>query len=119
MQVTQEYYMYTLNPVESNHRDGPTGHKNLSQLPALIYIYIYIYIYTCTCIYTLAQIQPLHCIIICLALKCSAIIYLKDIRDYGSTLYVGMALKKWPPTHFNCELISLVIYTDKFIYILT
>ena len=30
MQVTQEYiyiYIYTLNPVESNHRDGPTGHK--------------------------------------------------------------------------------------------
>ena len=25
---TRKYiYIYTLNPVESNHRDGPTGHK--------------------------------------------------------------------------------------------
>ena len=32
--MTQEYiyiiiHVYTLNPVESNHRDGPTGHKNV------------------------------------------------------------------------------------------
>ena len=23
-------YIYSLNPVESNHRDAPTGHKNKS-----------------------------------------------------------------------------------------
>ena len=23
-------YIYTLNPVESNHKDGPTGHKKIS-----------------------------------------------------------------------------------------
>ena len=23
-------YIYTLNPVESNHRDGPTGHNNIT-----------------------------------------------------------------------------------------
>ena len=23
-------YIYTLNPMEINHRDGPTGHKNKS-----------------------------------------------------------------------------------------
>ena len=27
MQVTQEY-IYSSNPWESNHRDGPTGHNN-------------------------------------------------------------------------------------------
>ena len=25
------------------------------------------------------------------------------IREYASTLYVGMARKKWPPIHFNCK----------------
>ena len=26
------------------------------------------------------------------------------IREYGSTLYVGMGTeKKWPPIHFNCK----------------
>ena len=30
---------------------------------------------------------------------------LGGIREYGSTLYVGMAgtEKKWPPIHFNCK----------------
>ena len=26
------YYIYTLNPVESNYRDGPTGHKNIPMI---------------------------------------------------------------------------------------
>ena len=39
------------------------------------------------------------------------------IREYGSTLYVGMARKKNGPPYISIasdELKSLVIYTDKF-----
>ena len=40
-----------------------------------------------------------------------------DIREYGSTLYVGMARKKNGRPYISIasdELKSLVIYTDKF-----
>ena len=37
-------YIYTLNPVESNYRDGPTAHKNIHIIctcNVILYIYIY------------------------------------------------------------------------------
>ena len=36
---TNIYIIYTLNPVESNYRDGPTGHKNIL---CIIYIVLII-----------------------------------------------------------------------------
>ena len=43
--------------------------------------------------------------------------YIRCIREYGSTLYVGMARKKNGRPYISIasdELKSLVIYTDKF-----
>ena len=39
MYVTQaKYTVYSSNPWESNHRDGPTGHKNTLSIPLLMII---------------------------------------------------------------------------------
>ena len=45
--------------------------------------------------------------------------YIAIIREYGSTLYVGMARKKNGRPYISIasdELKSLVIYTNKFLY---
>ena len=41
--VTGYIYIYRFNPVESNHRDGPTGHKN----DIIVYYHVVAMYYTC------------------------------------------------------------------------
>ena len=64
------------------------------------YVYMYMYHYMCICTYT-------HIMRIC----CTC------IREYGSTLYEGMAREKNGRPYISIasdELKSLVLYTDKF-----
>ena len=78
------------------------------------YIHTHIHVHVHTCIrkdvYTMYKRAYVHvyivhvCVYVC-------------IREYGSTLYVGMARKKHGHLYISIasgELKSLVIYTDKF-----
>ena len=61
--------------------------------------------------------QPCSFISTCGWLYITTLMWLLPIREYGSTLYVGMARKKHGRLYIsiaNDDMKSLVIYTDRF-----
>ena len=105
-------YMYTLYYISTSLICTCTVHVHFILHKYIPYMYMYCTCTLCTCTVHVHIRDVLMC-------TCTYKVVL--IREYGSTLYVGMARKKNGRPYIsiaNGKLKSLVIYTNKKIYII-